>query len=72
MKTFQQEISIFTVDYSEIVLTLNRLNRPKKHSVILGINIFVLPDIDYFAVFTPCCRLHGNRDRASCRIGREN
>ena len=41
-----------------IILTLFRLNhfilnRPKKFSVILGINTLILPDIDYFVVFTP-------------------
>ena len=38
---------------------------------ILGINIFVAPDIDYFVVFTlRCCT--GKENGANGRIGREN
>ena len=55
-KDFQHEIEIITVDYSDIILTSrvhkNILNRQKISCVILGINIFVRPDIDYVVVFT--------------------
>ena len=71
-KTFQQEIkfSRWIPSFFAFTSTQNILNLPNNFCVILGINILVPPDIDYFVVFT-LWLLHG-KNGANGRIGREN
>ena len=70
-KNLNQEIKIFTVYYSDIVLTLgfhtNTLNLRRNFELF---DIFVQPDIDYFVVLHfGCCT--GEENGANGRIGRE-